>query len=559
MTLLLNTSILNTSILNTSIKVTLIVLAALGASALLRRRSAAVRHFVLAAALACAAATPALRLVAPAWQATAGSWLTESHLQLIDRPLAVFDTTGLPPSAAGPVASSGVRRAAVIARWLTVVWAAGAAASLLVLLAGLGQLAWLASTSRRISDGIWARIAAELSTTYRLRQTPALLQSDRTMLLATWGFVRPKVVIPSGARHWPEDRVRIVLGHELAHIRRGDWLVQLAAEVLRSMYWFNPVLWIACRRLRLESEQACDDAVLEMGVESGTYATELIDLAKAFKSQQGFLPAAAIARSSSLERRVRAMLNVRLNREPITRRMSIGAAILCATITVSVAGFGVSAQSFSTVSGMLVDQFTRGLAGATVTLANPQQQSKYEIRSDASGHYEFAGVSPGSYILTVEHAGFSTVKREGVVLTGQPFQQNVTMQVGSLQETITVSDAPEGPRSIPMVRTATNFRPAACTASVGGNIRPPAKIKDVRPIYPSGVKPGVVQIEAVIGQDGRVSTLDVVGDGRGDQTDPVLADAAATAVRQWEFTQTLLDCQPIDVRMKVHVSFVAAK
>jgi beta-lactamase regulating signal transducer with metallopeptidase domain len=553
------TLLLNTSILNTSIKVTLIVLVALGASTLLRRRSAAVRHFVLAAALACAAATPALRLVAPAWQATAGAWLTESRLQLIDRPLAVFDMTDLSRGAAGPVASPGVPRAAVIARWLTVVWASGAAASLLVLLAGLGRLAWLASKSRRIADGAWASIATELSTKHRLRRQPALLQSDRTTLLATWGFVQPKVVIPSDARHWPEDRVRIVLGHELAHIRRGDWLVQLLAEVLRSVYWFNPVVWIACRRLRLESEQACDDAVLEMGVEGGAYATELIDLARAFKSQQMFLPAAAIARSSSLERRVRAMLNVRLNREPITRRMSIAAAILLAAVTVFVAGLGVSAQSFSTVSGTLVDPFNRGLAGATVTLANPQQQSKYEIKSDANGHYEFVGVPPGSYVLTAEQMGFAAVKREAVVLIGQPFQQNVTMQVGSLQETITVSDAPEGPRSIPMVRTAPNFKPAACTATVGGNIRPPAKTKDVRPLYPSGVKPGVVHLAAVIGRDGRVATVDVVGNEGGDETDPVLADSAATAVRQWEFTQTLLDCQPIDVRMKVLVNFVAAK
>lgn len=253
------------------------------------------------------------------------------------------------------------------------------------------------------------------------------------------------------------------------------------------------------------------------------------------------------------------MLNVRLNREPLTRRASIAAAALLAAITVVVAGFGVSAQSFSTVSGTLVDPFSRGLAGATVTLVNPQQQSKYEIRSDANGHYEFVGVPPGSYVLTAEQPGFATVKREGVTLTGQPFQQNVTMQVGSLQETITVSDAPEGPRSIPMVRTAPSFRSAACTSTAGGYIRPPAKTKDVRPVYPSGVKPGVVHLAAVIGRDGRVATIDVVANEGGDETDPVLADSAATAVRQWEFTQTLLDCQPIDVRMKVLVNFVAAK
>jgi hypothetical protein len=85
------------------------------------------------------------------------------------------------------------------------------------------------------------------------------------------------------------------------------------------------------------------------------------------------------------------------------------------------------------------------------------------------------------------------------------------------------------------------------------------KLKDVRPVYPAGVKPGIVQLAAVIDRDGRVANIDVVGNDRGDETDPVLADSALTAVRQWEFSQTLLDCQPIDVRMKVLVNFVPAK
>jgi beta-lactamase regulating signal transducer with metallopeptidase domain len=423
-----------TLLLNTSIKVTLIVLVALGASALLRRRSAAVRHFVIAVALACSAATPALRLAVPAWKATAGAWLTESRLQLIDRPLAMFDSSDPAPGATASITSPGETRAATIARWLTVAWAAGASANLLVLLVGLGRLRWLASSSERMTDGPWARIASELSGAFHLRRPPALLQSRHSMLLATWGFAPPKVALPFDARHWPDDRIHIVLGHELAHIRRADWIVQLAAEVVRSVYWFNPLVWIACRRLRLESEQACDDAVLTLGVEGQTYATELVDLARLFKSQERFLPAAAIARSSSLERRVRAMLNVRLNREPITKRASIAAAALLAAVTVLVAGFGVSAQSFSTVSGSIVDPFTRALPGVTLMLSNPQAQTKYEIKSDATGHYEFVGVPPGSYTLTAEYMGFAAVKREGVALAGQPFQQNIVMQVGSCRK-----------------------------------------------------------------------------------------------------------------------------
>jgi beta-lactamase regulating signal transducer with metallopeptidase domain len=105
-------------------------------------------------------------------------------------------------------------------------------------------------------------------------------------------------------------------------------------------------VWLAARRLRLESEQACDDVVLKTGVDGSEYASELVDLARAFKAdRQRFVPAAAIARPSSLERRVRAMLNVKLNRDPITRPASVAAALVLAVVTVLVAGFGVSAQS----------------------------------------------------------------------------------------------------------------------------------------------------------------------------------------------------------------------
>ena len=75
----------------------------------------------------------------------------------------------------------------------------------------------------------------------------------------TWGLFRPVIVLPSGAEHWPEDRRRIVLSHELAHIARHDWLLQICAELVRALYWFHPLAWLAAARLRQESERACDD------------------------------------------------------------------------------------------------------------------------------------------------------------------------------------------------------------------------------------------------------------------------------------------------------------
>ncbi len=265
------TLLLNTSILNTSIKVTLIVLVALAASALLRRRSAAVRHFVLAAALACAAATPALRLVAPAWQATAGAWLTESRLQLIDRPLARV-RRDRPPARCGRSRgqSPGVLRAAVIARWLTVVWAGGAAASLFVLLVGLGRLAWLASKSRSASPTGRGRVS-RLNSRATYRTTPAARAApERSDHAARHVGIRP-----AEGRCMPIRRRGLARG---PHPHRA-WLTssRTSGAATGSCSWWRKSSGLstgstrscgsACRRLRLESEQACDDAVLEMGVE----------------------------------------------------------------------------------------------------------------------------------------------------------------------------------------------------------------------------------------------------------------------------------------------------
>jgi len=60
--------------------------------------------------------------------------------------------------------------------------------------------------------------------------------------------------------------------------------VQLAADALCALFWFNPLMWVATRCLRRDSELACDDAVLGLGVDGPDYATQLLDLAKALRS-----------------------------------------------------------------------------------------------------------------------------------------------------------------------------------------------------------------------------------------------------------------------------------
>lgn len=124
----------------------------------------------------------------------------------------------------------------------------------------------------------------------------------------TWGVLRPVVLLPRSASHWPRQRLQSVLLHELAHIRRRDALTQALAALACALYWPNPLVWIAAAKLRREAELAADDAVLVAGVKPSSYAGELLALANEFRARGPSALAFHMAAPSSLEARVRSVL-----------------------------------------------------------------------------------------------------------------------------------------------------------------------------------------------------------------------------------------------------------
>lgn len=553
------------SLLDVTIKVSLIVLVALAATMLLRTRSAAVRHWVLSAALLCAAATPVLQLIVPTWQLSLVPWSSAQPIGEREGPFAIREAPRPEPATSGPDERPASEQASIVHRVLGWSWMVGTAISLLILFIGLGRLAWLASRAEPVLHGTWNELAEEIARAYGVRRRLLILQSDHPTLLVTWGLVRPKVILPRAARAWTEDRARVVLCHELAHIQRRDWVLQLAAELLRSVYWFNPLLWIACRRLRQDSEQACDDAVLKLGIEGSEYATHLLDLARAFgHDRRTWLPAPAIARPSSLERRIRAMLNTRVNRAPTTRSSRLTTIAASMVLAMAVA----SAQgAFSTFSGTVFDPSNGFLPDVRMILTHTQSQAKHEIRSDRTGRFEFVGLPPGEYSLETIMAGFAPL-RGTLTLSGGNVQRDLTLKIGSLRETITlragrqVSDSGDAAQTMVKRPLPPSFQkspcpsgPASAGGGMGGNIRAPMKLVDVKPRYPVNLSAagtgGVVVLEARIGTDGMIRDLETIS-----ATHPDLDYATRDAVRQWEFSQTLLNCVPIEVNMTVTANFV---
>ncbi|HEX2454183.1 MAG TPA: M56 family metallopeptidase [Vicinamibacterales bacterium] len=550
-------------LLEGAIESSLILLVALGATALLRARPAALRHAVLAAAIACAAIAPLLGRAVPAWPLpsplAALTADTSAALQRAGGPVGGVDRAGVPVHGEVKAAPSPSGTSRVLAV-LRAIWIAGVASTILGLAIGFRRLGGIASRARRIKDTRWTHPAEAIAGRYGLSTPVALLLSAHPSLIVTWGLRRPKVVLPAVAAGWPDERVRIVLFHELAHVRRGDWLVLLGAEVVKCVYWFHPLVWIACARLREESEQACDDEVINQGVDAAAYAGELVDIARDLARGRPWLPAPAISRSSRFERRVQAMLDKRRNRRPVSR----GAYAAIVAVAVAVAMTIASAQGgFASVTGSIVDPMDAAMPGVTLVLTNVARDAKYEVRTDGSGRYEFVGLPPGEYLFEAKLPGFATFKGK-LAVAGQNVQRDLKMDVGSLQETITVANSRSAPSAaVPATASAIrpgappracDITPAADGVRIGGSVRPPLKLKDVRPFYSpqlatQGVE-GTVTLKGRIGTDGFIEDLEVVSTPHAD-----LAQAAMDAVRQWEFTTTLLNCKPVAVSIGINVNF----
>lgn len=264
------------------------------------------------------------------------------------------------------------------------------------------------------------------------------------------------------------------------------------------------------------------------------------------------------------------MLDTRLNRRPMTRSTALFAAISCFAIAIPIAA---AQAALSSLSGLIVDPTNAVLPGVHLTLTNPQTGAKFEVQSNREGRYEFAGLAPGEYVFESKLPGFASFTGK-LVVSGQDVQRDLTLQVGQLQETITVGAGPgwaprplteeeaqkieEGKAKVEArrVKFANNRCPGgpSTTPAIGGNIRQPMKLRDVRPVYPAGLAAtgtsGNVLLRAVIDTEGNVRDVIVVS-----ATNPEFATSAINAVRQWQFSETLLNCQAIEVTMNVTANF----
>ena len=142
---------------------------------------------------------------------------------------------------------------------------------------GQGQLR---KQSRIIDNGPLIEQLATQARLYGLRTSPALLETEGNGSPMLIGILRPAIVIPGGTlRRLTPPELAMVVGHELAHIRRGDLLWNLAAAAVQVLFFFHPLVWLSQRRLNLAQEVAADElAIIRQHADPVSYGKLLVSV-----------------------------------------------------------------------------------------------------------------------------------------------------------------------------------------------------------------------------------------------------------------------------------------
>ena len=211
------------------------------------------------------------------------------------------------------------------AELIGLVWAAGALVAALRFVAGLLALRRIGVRASALRGPDASEALAAASRLAGLARPVTLLVSADVQVPVTWGVRCPVVALPAAAAQWSAERLRLVLLHELLHVRRRDVLVEFFLEAVTVAFWFHPAVWLAARRLRLERERACDEAVLDTGARASDYCEHLVEIMGAAARGPGLVVGAGMAAPSTLEFRVRALLG-----EPRPRRFRLRGVVLAA-------------------------------------------------------------------------------------------------------------------------------------------------------------------------------------------------------------------------------------
>ena len=315
------------------------------ATLLMRRSPAYARKAVWAAVLGALIILPISGLFAPAWDipilpVIGGEMLVSGEIGAPGKG-AGSPAQSAPPMAGTPEAPAEAglfeRSRQVGIGWLAFIWLVGLCLCAVWFALSRYLIGRLISKAEPLG-GAWQDLLSDLAHKTGVRTRVRLLKSPAITAAMTAGVLRPVIVLPAQAETWARTRRRLVLSHELAHVKRWDSLIEVLGFAATALHWFNPLAWIALNRLRIERERDCDNAVLNSGAKPSDYASLLMEIATDMQRRsKPMWQIATVSEGSSLKDRLLSILDPKINRRNgnLGSMFMIGVLVVAFTIPLS--------------------------------------------------------------------------------------------------------------------------------------------------------------------------------------------------------------------------------
>ncbi len=279
--------------------------------------------------------------------------------------------------------------------WLAPVWLAG------VLLFQLRCFASWAAAGRLRRIGVcrapqeWIERCEVLRLRLRMTKPVTLLESCLAEVPLVIGQLRPVVLMPIGLlAGLPAGQIEAILLHELAHIRRGDYLVNLMQTVVEGLLFYHPAVWWISRVIRTERENCCDDLVVATRGDAHEYASALAALAE---NRWSMREAAMAATGGDLVKRIRRLLV-----QPEGPRITLAPLLAVGILVVTAAG-AVAWQAPAEPQVQTASPYQMWLNEEVPYIITDQERAEFKsLRSDADraqfikGFWERRDPTPGT-------------------------------------------------------------------------------------------------------------------------------------------------------------------
>jgi len=339
-----------------------------------------------------------------------------------------------------------------VAPWLVTGWMLGITILSLSLMAGWFQVQ--AMKRRRIIEvsAEWQQRFAGVARKIGVSRPVRLVQSRLAEVPMVIGWLRPVILLPvSVLSGLSSEQLEAVLAHELAHIRRHDYLVNLLQSAIETALFYHPVVWWIGRRIREERENACDDLAVEACGDRIIYARALTQLETMRGVPEALAPAAS---GGSLLLRVRRLAGRGANREPLSSWWAAGFVVAFLALAV-VAGIvapvraGDKAPQARIIQGMVVSPAGGAVPEARVTLVvrsfvGGKEPASMETKTDQTGRFRFEAPESAKNTATfmcVEAPGFALTAQDVDTAVDRPMR--IALEEPVIVEVKTVNEAGE--------------------------------------------------------------------------------------------------------------------